>query len=51
MINTNKILWEITYYNIIKLSLNVHYNFVKKSDNAYLIKKKPILSFGENNFT
>ena len=50
MINTNKILWEITDYNLIKLILNDHYNF-EKSENAYLIKKRSILSFGENNFT
>ena len=46
MINTNKILWEITDYNLIKLILNDHYNF-EKSENAYLIKKRSILSFGE----
>ena len=50
MINASKILLEITDYNLIKLSPNDHYNF-EKSDNAYLIKKGSVLSFGENNFT
>ena len=50
MINASKILLEITDYNLINLSPNDHYNF-EKSDNAYLIKKGSILSFGENNFT
>ena len=50
MISANKILKEINDYNLVKLNLDDNYNF-EKSDNAYLIKKGSILSFGDNNFT
>ena len=50
MISSNKILKEINDYNLVKLKLDDNYNF-EKSDNAYLIKKGSILSFGDNNFT
>ena len=50
MINANKILKEIDDYNLVKLKIDDNYNF-EKSDNAYLVKKGSILSFGYNNFT
>ena len=47
MISASKILNEINDYNLVKLNLDDNYNF-EKSDNAYLIKKGSILSFGDN---
>ena len=50
MLETKNILKEIKEYNHIKVQNNDNYNF-KHSDNAYLIYKGSILSYGDNNFT